>query len=149
MIGFMDSEFGEECLNFLDKCADISQNDTNTMKELCNLLIRLIDKKPLSPITEDDFEVEIYSENGKDTEILRCTRAPYVYKMDGKYFDDRAVAFRRAGDLETDKMYLYQTMNSSKQEVTLPYFPTEEVKIIEQEYVDLSHLNVYPDYEVE
>lgn len=149
MIGFMDSNFGEECLNFLDKCADISHNDENTMKELCNLLVKLIDRRPLSPITEADFEIETYNEGDNAIEILRCTRYPYVYKMNDKYWDDRAIAFRRAGDLESDKMYLYQTTNSSKQEITLPYFPTEEVRIIEQEYVDLSHLNVYPDYEVE
>ncbi len=29
LIGFMESEFGSVCLNFLDKCADIVGNDPN------------------------------------------------------------------------------------------------------------------------
>ena len=149
LIGFMESEFGNECLNFLDKCADISHNDTNTMKELCNLLIRLVDKKPLSPITEDDFEVETYTEGNKTLEISRCTRYPYIYKMNGKYYNDRAVAFRRIDDAESDRMYIYQTRNSSKQEITLPYFPNEEIKILQHEYQDLEKQDPEPDYEVE
>ena len=131
LIGFMDSEFGLACLEFLEKCADVAGSDPESMKRICEIIPRLIDRKPLSAITEADFEAETHSEGNRSVEILRCTRYPYLYKMDGKYYDDRAVAFRRADSAETDRMYVYQTGNSSKQEVELPYFPSEEVKTLD------------------
>lgn len=149
LIGFMDSEFGAVCLDFLDKCANIAGNDPESMKRICEIIPRLIDRHPLSPITETDFETETHSEGDRSVEILRCTRYPYLYKMDGKYYDDRAIAFRRSDSAETDRMYIYQTGNSSKQEVELPYFPKEEIRVLQQEYNEFSNLNPEPDYEVE
>jgi hypothetical protein len=147
--GFDQTEFGKTSLKLLEDLADLTQGDSETMKQLCSLLPRLIDRKPLTAITEDDFEMEIYTEGDRTVEISRCTRYPYVYKMDGKYWDDRAVAFRRADSAESDRMYIYQTGNSSKQEITLPYFPSEEVRVLQQEYVDLPAQDPEPDYEVE
>jgi len=150
LIGFMESEFGNVCLEFLDKCADIAGSDPESMKKICEIMPRLIDRRPLSPITEQDFEVETSTEENNSLEIYRCTRYPYLYRMpDGKYYDDRAIAFRRASSAETDRMYIYQTGNSSKQEIQLPYLPREEVRILQQEYQQLSNIDLEPDYEVE
>jgi hypothetical protein len=71
------------------------------MKQVCSMLNKLIDKTPLSAITENDFAVETPAEGKRTAEILRCTRYPHLYKMDGQYYDDRAVAFRRK-DTESD-----------------------------------------------
>ena len=131
LIGFMESDFGPACLEFLEKCADVAGSDPESMKRVCEIIPRLIDRKPLSVITEADFEIETHVEGDRSLEILRCTRYPYLYKMDGKYYDDRAVAFRRADSAETDRMYIYQTGNNSKQEVELPYFPSEEVRTLD------------------
>ena len=132
LTGFMDSEFGPACLEFLEKCADVAGLDPESMKRICEIIPRLIDRRPLSPITEADFELETHTEGDRTVEIMRCTRYPYLYRMpDGKYYDDRAVAFRRADSSESDRMYIYQTGNSSKQEVELPYFPREEVRILD------------------
>ena len=144
--GFDQTEFGETALRLLDNLVDLSKGDVDTMKQLCGLIPKLIDRKPLTAITEDDFEIETYSEGDQNIEILRCTRYPYVYSMNGKYYDDRAVAFRRYNRPESDRMYIYQTTNSSKQEITLPYYPVEEVRVIQQEFVDLPN---GPGYEVE
>ncbi len=129
--GFDQTEFGKTVLKLLDDLSDLTQGDAETMKQLCALLPRLIDRRPLTAITEEDFETETHSEGDRSVEILRCTRYPYVYKMDGKYWNDRAVAFRRADSAESDRMYIYQTGNSSKQEIELPYFLSEEVKILD------------------
>jgi hypothetical protein len=129
--GFDQTEFGKTALKLLDDLADLTRGDPETMKQLCALIPRLIDRKPLSPITEADFETETYSESDCTVEILRCTRYPYVYKIDGKYYDDRAVAFRRADSAYTDRMYIYQSGNSSKQEISLPYILNEEVKTLD------------------
>ena len=132
LIGFMESEFSAACLDFLDKCADVAGNDPESMKRICEILPRLIDRRPLSAITEEDFETETHSEGDHTVEILRCTRYPYLYRMpDRKYYDNRAVAFRRADSSESDRMYIYQTGNSSKQEVELPYFPREEIRTLD------------------
>jgi len=132
LTGFMQSEFGPACLEFLDKCADIAGSDAESMKRICEILPVLIDCRPLSPITETDFETETHTEGDRDLDILRCTRYPYLYRMpDGKYYDDRAVAFRRADSAENDRMYIYQAGNNSKQEVELPYFPKQEVRILD------------------
>ena len=131
LTGFMESEFGSVCLDFLEKCADVAGSDPESMKRVCEIIPRLIDRKPLSVITEADFELETHTEGDRTVEILRCTRYPYLYKMDGKYYDDRAVAFRRADSRETDRMYIYQGKNGSKQEVELPYFPKEEVRTLD------------------
>ena len=134
LTGFMDSEFGPACLEFLEKCADVAGSDPESMKRVCEIIPRLIDRRPLSAITEADFETETHRKGDRTVEIERCTRYPYLYKMDGKYYDDRAVAFRRADSRETDRMYIYQSGNSSKQEVELPYYPREEVRVLQQEY---------------
>ena len=127
---FDKTELGDTILKFLEQSANITGNNSESMKQLANMLILLIDQKPISPITEEDFEVETHLEGDRTVEILRCTRYPYLYKMDGKYWDDRAVAFRRANSAESDKMYIYQSGNSSKQEVELPYFPREEIRTL-------------------
>ena len=131
LIGFMESEFGAACLEFLEKCADVAGSDPESMKRVCEIIPRLIDRRPLTAITENDFEAETYTEGDRSVEILRCTRYLYLYKMDGKYYDDRAVAFRREDSAETDRMYIYQCGNSSKQEVELPYFPNEDVRTLD------------------
>lgn len=161
LIGFMQSEFGPACLEFLEKCADIVGNDAESMKKICEILPKLIDNKPLSPITEKDFELENFSREGSESgsETLRCTRYPYLYRMpNGKYYDDRAVAFREFNSSETDRLYLYREHNSSKQEVHLPYLPEQKVKILQeedksiaiQEQINTSNdIDPEPDYEVE
>ena len=128
LTGFMQSEFGPACLEFLETCADVAGSDPESMKRVCEILPRLIDRKPLSDITEADFEIETHTQSDRAIEIERCTRYPYLYKKDGKYWDDRAVAFQREDSNPNDRMYVYQSGVSSKREVALPYFPRETVE---------------------
>jgi len=51
LTGFDKTEFGKTTLQLLNDLADISQNNPDTMNQFCQLLPRLIDYKPLSPIT--------------------------------------------------------------------------------------------------
>lgn len=146
---FDQSELNTPILDLLEHSSKMCNNNPETMKQIVNMIIRLIDRSPLAPITEEDFEIETYVEGDRSLEILRCTRYPYLYKQDGKYWDDRAIAFRFSDSAETDKMYLYQTGMNSKQEISLPYFPSETIKVIEREYNDLPEAAIPPDYEVE
>jgi len=128
LIGFMETEFGETCLKFLEDLAEISGDNSDTMKTVLEMIPRLIDKKPLSPITENDFEIETHTRDDRIVEIERCTRYPHLYKKDGKYWDDRAVAFQREDSNPNDRMYIYQSGKSSKREVELPYFPRQIIE---------------------
>ncbi len=83
LIGFTESEFGEACLEFLERCADVAGNDPESMKQVVGIIPRLIDRRPLSPITEADFEMETHANGDRTVEILRCTRYPHLYKIDG------------------------------------------------------------------
>ena len=132
--GFDQTDFGKTVTILLENLADLSKDDPNTMKQLVNLLPRLIDRQPIAPITEDDFELESVTDGDKSVGIARCTRYPYAYRTpDGKYWDDRAVAFRYSDEPDTNKIYLYQLGNSSKQEIILPYYPSETIKVIDRD----------------
>jgi len=130
LIGFMNSPLGKVCLDFLETCAEVTNEDADSMKHVCEILPRLIDLRPLSPITEDDFAVEVPTDTDQDAKVTRSTRYPYLYRTsDGKYYDDRAVVFQEIdSNGNTNTVYLYQEVNSSKQEVELPYFPIQQVK---------------------
>jgi hypothetical protein len=145
---FDQSELGNTILEFLEQSAKITNNDTASMKQLANLLTLLIDQKPISPITEDDFVEETHTEGNMSVKILRCNRYEHLYKTeDGRYWDDRAISFRFADSPELDRMYLYQSGRSSKQEVTLPYYPDSRIEVISRDNADI--IDQEPDYEVE
>ena len=92
-------------------------NQPGVMKTVTNYTEKLIDKKPIAPITEEDFD-----EDG------RCIRCEYIYRAsDGKYYNDRAIAFKKG--LSTQ--YIYQGQRRSKQEIALPYVPSEEIQVLD------------------
>lgn len=132
LTGFDKTNVGKTILQLLDELSDITRGDASTMKQICGWLPRLIDRIPISPITEEDFEPECYGDN-KNLTVMRCTRYPYVYKSnDGKYWNDRAVAFKFKNSPDSEIMFLYR-MNGSKREITLPYYPTTDIEILDSD----------------
>jgi len=92
-------------------------NQPGVMKTVTNYTEKLIDKKPIAPITEEDFD-----EDG------RCIRYEYIYRAsDGKYYNDRAIAFKKG----LGTQYIYQGQRRSKQEISLPYVPSEEIQVLD------------------
>jgi hypothetical protein len=81
-------------------------NQPGAMKTITDYVEQLIDKKPIAPITEADFD-----EDG------RCARYEYIY------YNDRAVVFKNGMSTQ----YIYQGERRSKREITLPYVLREEV----------------------
>jgi len=127
--GFGDKEFKSAVLHFLDAADELVKGDAESVKKLSRVIDSLVDRQVLTEITEDDFEDEYHSQGENTVVIRRCTRYPYLYQTeDGRYWDDRAVAFQREDSLESDRMYIYQSGNSSKREVELPYFPQERIE---------------------
>ena len=150
--GFDKSPLAAPILNFLEAACDMTDGDEDAISQLVGMLDRLGRSMPIAAITEEDFEEEAHSQDSNTVTIMRCTRYPYVYKMpDGKYYDDRAMAFRYSDSAPEDRMYLYQCGNSSKQEIELPYYPTETVVTMdrEQDVSEQTQNSIEPDYEVE
>jgi hypothetical protein len=88
-------------------------NQPGAIKSIVKYVEQLIDKKPIAPITEADFD-----QDG------RCARYEYIYRAtDGRYYNDRAVVFKKG----LDSQYIYQGQNRSKREIKLPYILHEDV----------------------
>jgi len=119
LIGFDKSELGEIMLETMKKLHNSIGNQPNAMKTILKMMSDLVDKKPISVITERDFD-----EDG------RCNRYEYIYRaQDGKYYNDRAVVFKKSYD-DQNYQYVYQGQNRSKQEITLPYVFREDLVLI-------------------
>ena len=116
LIGFDKSVLSDVMLETIKKLHSVVGNQPSVMKSVLKMMSDLVDKKPISVITENDFD-----ENGK------CTRYEYIYRAkDGKYYNDRAVVFKKGNDTQ----YVYQGQYRSKQEITLPYILHEEIVLI-------------------
>ena len=124
-----ENKIGATIIKFLKELHEISGNHPQVMKSMVQSITNLIDGKPISPITENDFKLETHCEGGQMFEVWRCTRYPSVYKVDGKYYDDKAVVYKTSRD-SLDRQYIYQGGMSSKQEISLPYTVSEKVVII-------------------
>lgn len=108
--------------NFIKELQTKLGNQPSIMKYIVKQVEDLIDKKPIAPITEDDFD-----EDG------RCARYEYIYRAeDGKYYNDRAVVFKNGMSTQ----YIYQGQKRSKKEITLPYVLHEDVVTLDTHSLD-------------
>ena len=111
LLGFNQTPLGPAITTFIKELHGVLGNQPGLMKSVIKQVGDLIDKKPLAPISEKDFVDD------------RCVRYPYIYKSGEKYYNDRAVVFKKGDDIQ----YIYQGQHRSKQEITLPYILREEV----------------------
>ena len=133
LTGFSETPVGKTMLVLLENLTDITNGDATIMKQLCEWLPRMIDCMPICPITEEDFILECQLDNNIELSIMRCTRYYYIYQTaDGKYWNDRAVAFKLKNSPETDLMFLYGD-GGSRREITLPYYPITIIEDIDRE----------------
>ena len=118
LLGLDQTPIGPAILTFIKELQGTLGNQPGLLKSITKQVGDLIDKKPLAPITEEDFVDD------------RCVRYPYIYKApDGRYYNERAVVFKKTYD-DTDSQYVYQGEKRSKQEITLPYVLREEVVLL-------------------
>ena len=118
LLGLDHTPLGPAITTFIKELHGTLGNQPGLMKSLLKQVEDLIDKKPLAPITEKDFVDD------------RCVRYPFIHKdQDGKYYNDRAVVFKKSYD-DPSSHYMYQGQMRSKQEITLPYILREEVVLI-------------------
>ena len=117
LLGLDQTPLGPAVTAFIKELHGTLGNQPGLMKSLLTQVGDLIDKKPLAPITEKDFVDD------------RCVRYPYIYKSGEKYYNDRAVVFKKSYD-DPSSQYVYQGQHRSKQEITLPYILREEVVLL-------------------
>jgi hypothetical protein len=117
LLGLDQTPLGPAVTTFIKELHGTLGNQPGLMKSLLTQVGDLIDKKPLAPITEKDFVDD------------RCVRYPYIYKSGEKYYNDRAVVFKKSYD-DPSSQYVYQGQHRSKQEITLPYILREEVVLL-------------------
>jgi len=121
LAGFMETEFGATCLEFLEGLANVADSDAESMKAVCEMLIRLISCRPITPITEDDFDC-VPDNKGRYV----CIRYPYIYRHNGKIYNDRHYGFIL--DDANKCVYIYAGEKTSKQEISLPYTVVDRIK---------------------
>lgn len=110
-------------LTFIKDLCDITKCEPNAMTHYIHVLQRLIEMKPITPITKDDFEPQ-YINIGNGNTITRhvCTRWSTIYKdNDGNYYDDQAVIFRVKNQPNLGSICIYQGLLNSKKQIKLPY----------------------------
>jgi len=118
LLGFDQTPIGPAIITFIKELHGTLGNQPGLMKSVIKQVRDLIDKKPIALITEEDFVGD------------KCTRYEYIYKaQDGKYYNDRAVVFKKSYD-DTSSQYVYQGQHRSKQEISLPYVLREEIILI-------------------
>ena len=117
LLGLDQMELGPLILGFTKELHGTLGNQPIAMKSILRMMIHLIDQKPVAPITEADFVDD------------KCTRCSYIYKSGEKYYNDRAVVFKKSYD-DPSSQYLYQGQQRSKQEITLPYVLREEIVLV-------------------
>ena len=117
LLNFDKNGLSDVIIKFIKELHGHVGNQPVIMKSILKNIQDLIDKKPITLITEKDFVDD------------RCMRYPHIYKSGEKYYNDRAVVFKKSYD---DPMceYSYQGQKCSKQEITLPYVLHEEIIIL-------------------
>jgi len=117
LLGLDQTPIGPAITTFIKELHGTLGNQPGIMKSLLKQVGDLIDKKPIDLITEEDFVDD------------RCVRYPYIYKSGGKYYNDRAIVFKKSYD-DPDSHYVYQGQMRSKQEISLPYILREEIMLL-------------------
>lgn len=108
---------------------ELTNSNTRTMVHFTRVLEQLIEMRPLSAITETDF----------DTETNRCTRRSSVYRADdGMYYDDQAVVYHIKNRPDLGPMFIYQGTRSSKRRIELPYIVNPQVVYLDKELSPLT-----------
>ena len=118
IMGLDTTELGPTILTLLKQMHSLTGNRPRVMHGLVGVISNLIDKKPITPITENDFD-----EDGK------CTRYPHIRRTpDGRYYNDRAVVYKKSYDDPANR-YRYSGSECSRQEIMLPYTVRETIQI--------------------
>jgi mRNA-degrading endonuclease YafQ of YafQ-DinJ toxin-antitoxin module len=135
LANFDNHAIASSTLTFIKDLCDLTKCQPKAMTHFTHVLQHLINMKPITPITTNDFEPqEVDAGNGSMVTRHVCTRWSSIYKADdGKYYDDQAVIFRVKNRPDLGSMCIYQGSLSSKKEITLPYVVDPQVVELTEE----------------
>lgn len=129
--GFMATDFGKAALEFIKQTYNMANNDMAAVRLIYANIAALVDLNPLAPLLEEEMEEQetLDYANGGLVKIMRKQhkRCPWVYEKDGKYWDDRAVAFQNK---DGGIWYGQNGNHRSKREITFPYYRREQLVYI-------------------
>jgi len=126
LINLKDTDIGKSVLEFCKQMHMVGKGDKFIFDSFVNMVNRLIELKPLSPLQKEEMiEVEL-SDAGKPYKQLRHPRYFFVHHEENvdKYYDDRAIAFISK---DGKKLYMSNGEHKSVQEITFPYYPEEKL----------------------
>ena len=124
LANFDNHPIASSTLTFIKDICGMTNCDPKAMTHFTHVLQQLIAMKPITPITENDFDLQEIETVTRHV----CTRWSSIYKADdGKYYDDQAVIFRVKNRPDLGSMCIYQGSLSSKKEITLPYVVDPQV----------------------
>jgi hypothetical protein len=113
-IGFTNTEFGNsiiDYLSFLQKSTNCNGFAINKFQEIVK---RLLDGMPMSPITEDDFYFD------EITQSRKSKRYEWAVELNGEFYDTHAIAYVNPDGSEG---YREDGAYRSTKQITLPYYP--------------------------
>ena len=113
-IGFTDTEFDSSILNYLSFLQKSNNCNGFAIGKFQELVKRLLDGVPLSPIVEDDFYFD------ELTKTRKCKRYEWAVEMNGEFYDTHAIAYVHSDGSEG---YREDSKYSSTLKITLPYYP--------------------------
>lgn len=131
--GFSETEYGKAALEYIKQTYNIVNSDINGVRRLHQNIAGLVDQVPLAPLLEEELQMTETLEfrNGAYTKMFRKQhpRVPFVYEYDGKFYDDRAIAFVQA---DGTVWYGQNGKHRSKKEITFPYYRQEQRVYIDE-----------------
>ena len=124
-------DVGKSLIKFYEDCLLTSNSNDLLLHNFKVMVNRVFDQLPLSPLTgaPDEFKETTDPEGNV---ILRNKRYDPVCSESNNntlFYDDQAVAFFINGV----KTYMYQGEHRSRQQITFPYYPDPEIRIIEND----------------
>lgn len=130
-IKFDQTDIYNNIIEYLTTLSEMTNNDKHSMLAVTELISKCIKRELCSPITEEDFSEEVHYGRTKVKKFKSCTRYPSVYQtQDGRYWDDKAIAYKYQNSSENQRIYLYGSVYNSCAEISLPYFPNPKIVII-------------------
>ena len=127
--GMIHTAVGKNMLDLIQSTYDLAEGNKFMMRHIVNMLDRLDKQLPLLPLEEDGM-IPIPHLNGPDQ--MQHSRYRSVYQgKDGKYYDDKAVAF-----VADDGSFTYFHGNgiyNSNIEIQFPYYPEPKYIYISDE----------------
>jgi hypothetical protein len=115
-IGFGETDLERSIIMLLQSICSMHK-DPSVIKGFLNMIERIVEKKPLSPLLEEEL---LEDDNGNTYH----PRYDHIQKIDNYYVDTRAIGFVNN---KGEKWYGANGVWRSSKQITFPYYPEEQI----------------------